>query len=110
MEFQRRLDLATCMKCGTVRPMPVAARERWSIVHEGDAQVGTLCLNCQTPDEKAPADNAATDAVTGMVALQHRTDGELGVVRGMVYEEFVAAMGRIAPRGAGPPPPRARGR
>lgn len=87
----RKLELVTCMGCETVRPMAVAAREGWSLVFEGDVQVGTRCPACQTPEERAKA--AAKEATRAVPLAEDPTDS----LPSMVREEFVAAMSRVAP-------------
>jgi hypothetical protein len=85
----RKLELVTCMGCETVRPMAVAAREGWSLVYEGDVQVGTRCPACQTPEERT----ASKEATRAVPLAEDPSDP----LPGMVREEFVAAMGRVAP-------------
>lgn len=87
----RKLELVTCMGCEMVRPMAVAAREGWSLVYDGDVQIGTRCPACQTPEERAKV--AAKEATRAVPLAEDPTDP----LPGMVREEFVAAMGRIAP-------------
>jgi hypothetical protein len=87
----RKLELVTCMACEMVRPMAVAARDGWSLVYEGGVQIGTRCPACQTPEEKA---HAAAKHATRAVPLTEDPDDP---VPPTVREEFVAAMGRIAP-------------
>jgi hypothetical protein len=88
----RKLDIVTCQRCGTVRPMAFAAREGWSIVSENDVQVGTVCRSCQTPAERAEAERV--NAAEGGGALKPVPPGAEPLLA-LVHEEFVAAMGRV---------------
>ncbi len=89
----RKLDMVTCNRCNKVRPMAVAAREGWAAAGAVDDQKSALCRECQTADERAAADAAAGEKWAEPLASQ----GDLGPLRGVVGEEFVAAMAKVEP-------------